>query len=79
MTRLLIVKNDKSTANRLEQNFQGEGYEVAIYYNGKTALPAFSPDCVILDLLAPTTNSLDICRSIRQQSIAPINVVDKII
>jgi two-component system, OmpR family, response regulator VicR len=78
MSRLLIVENDKSTADHLEQNFQREGYDVAIYYNGNTALEAlttFSPDCVILDLLAPTANSLDICRSIRQQSITPIIVI----
>jgi DNA-binding response OmpR family regulator len=89
MARLLIVENNQNLAENLEREFQLEGYDVIVYFSGKTALEAlvsFSPDCVILDSLVSASNTLDICRAIRQISITPIIIttdkaseVDKIL
>ena len=63
-----------------------EGYEVKTTANGRTALNLlqskgladsdFSPDLIILDLMLPEINGLDICRLLRYQgNITPILVV----
>src|SRR5579884_4101559 len=54
---------------------RGEGFEPAFVTDGDRALPAFrefKPDVVLLDVMLPGTDGIDVCRQIRAESGTPI-------
>lgn len=78
MTRILIVEDDVRTANLLRLYLQQSGYEVMLAYDGMTALDlarAKLPDLVVLDLMLPKMDGLDICRSLRMETGVPIIIL----
>jgi DNA-binding response OmpR family regulator len=78
MTRILVVEDDVRTANLLRLYLQQSGYEVLIAYDGMTALDlarAKLPDLVVLDLMLPKMDGLDICRSLRMETGVPIIIL----
>src|SRR4051812_1147148 len=78
MTKIMVVEDEENIAATLKYNLVREGYEVATTGDGRHALSIFKqekPDLVILDLMLPGMNGLDICRQIRQVSIVPILIL----
>src|SRR5437016_11837093 len=66
--KILIVEDEASLAEVLSYNLQREGYEVAVAKEGREGLRKAQmqlPDLVILDLMLPGLNGLDICRELR--------------
>jgi two-component system response regulator MtrA len=54
---------------------RGEGFDTAVVCDGPRALPAvreLRPDVVLLDLMLPGMNGIDVCRAIRAESGVPI-------
>ncbi|MBF6842342.1 response regulator, partial [Acinetobacter baumannii] len=54
---------------------ESEGFESIAVNEGTEAVPAFQqhqPDLILLDLMLPGMNGIDICRAIRQESSVPI-------
>ncbi|MEU7818653.1 MtrAB system response regulator MtrA, partial [Pseudonocardia sp. NPDC049154] len=54
---------------------RGEGFDTAVVGDGTRALPAvrdMRPDVVLLDLMLPGMNGIDVCRAIRAESGVPI-------
>jgi len=54
---------------------RGEGFDTAVVGDGTRALPAvrdLRPDVVLLDLMLPGMNGIDVCRAIRTESGVPI-------
>lgn len=75
MTKIMVVEDEENIASTLKYNLVREGYEVTTTGDGRRALEIFKqekPDLVILDLMLPGMNGLDVCRQIRQASIVPI-------
>ncbi|MDB5082079.1 MAG: DNA-binding response regulator [Chloroflexi bacterium] len=75
MTKIMVVEDEENIAATLKYNLVREGYEVTTTGDGRHALEIFKqekPDLVILDLMLPGMNGLDICRQVRQVSIVPI-------
>ncbi|MDP4183509.1 MAG: response regulator transcription factor [Bacillota bacterium] len=73
--RILIVEDEKQIARFLELELQHEGYSVDIEYDGRGGLRAVEqnePDLVLLDIMLPGINGMEVCRRIRQFSEAPI-------
>jgi two-component system, OmpR family, response regulator MtrA len=73
--RVLIVDDDSALAEMLGIVFRGEGYEHAIVSNGDDVLPVFrefKPDLVLLDLMLPGRDGIDVCKEIRAESGVPI-------
>jgi len=73
--RVLVVDDDSALAEMLGIVLRSEGFETAVVGDGDAALTAFRdsrPDLVLLDLMLPGTNGLDVCRSIRAESGVPI-------
>lgn len=65
--KILIVEDDKDI-NSLMKLSIGDGYEVKQVYDGNNALKeieAFKPDLVILDLMIPGPNGLEVCKKIK--------------
>ena len=67
-SKILIVEDEASLVEVLSYNLQREGYEVVIAKEGREGLRKAQmqlPDLIILDLMLPGLNGLDICRELR--------------
>ena len=73
--RILIVDDDPPTVKWTSFLLRDEGYEVVTADNGRAALEMVerhSPDLVILDVMMPQIDGLEVCRRIRQTMDVPI-------
>ena len=74
-SRVLVVDDDPALAEMLGIVLRGEGFEPSFVADGDAALGAFRrerPDIVLLDLMLPGTDGLEVCRQIRAESGVPI-------
>ncbi len=66
--RILIIEDDLSLAEVLSYNLRNEGYEVTLAHDGQDGLTRAqltTPDLVILDVMLPVIDGLDVCRRLR--------------
>lgn len=73
--RVLVVDDDPSLAEMLGIILQGEGLEVTFCATGDQALQAFrdaKPDVVLLDVMLPGIDGVEVCRQIRGEATTPI-------
>jgi two-component system response regulator VicR len=71
----MIVEDEKPIADIIKFNLEKEGYDVECVYNGLEAIEkalAHPPDLMLLDLMLPGADGLEVCRRIRQQHSFPI-------
>lgn len=76
MVNISVIEDEPSIANMLKLNLELEGYQVTVYVRGKEVMEAFpiicSSDLIVLDVMLPDINGMDICRRIREVSEVPI-------
>ncbi|KAF0158689.1 MAG: Phosphate regulon transcriptional regulatory protein PhoB (SphR) [Syntrophaceae bacterium] len=68
MTKILIVDDEQDIADLISYNLEKEGYSTIKAYDGGDVLKTVKtqkPDLVILDLMLPHMNGMDICRAVR--------------
>jgi len=68
MVRILIIEDEAEIANFVERGLARHGFETAVAYTGLDGLrmaQAEEPDLVILDLMLPDVDGLEICRQLR--------------
>src|SRR5512145_3215540 len=73
--RVLVVDDDAALAEMLTIVLRNEGFEPRVCPTGDQALAAFRdfrPDVVLLDLMLPGKDGIDVCREIRAESGVPI-------
>ena len=73
--RILIVDDVRELVAGLAAYFQQAGFETLAAYDGRAALELFRrerPDLVILDVMMPELDGLEVCRRIRRESAVPI-------
>lgn len=78
MTNILIVEDEQNLARFIELELTHENYIVDIENDGRTGLDKAlnkSYDLIILDLMLPNINGLEICRQIRQEYSTPIIII----
>lgn len=66
---VLIVEDDQFLGLAYTQSFSTSGFSVQLVTDGKAALAAIAqkrPDLVILDLVMPTMNGMDVLRAVRK-------------
>ena len=71
MTKILVVDDENNLVELVESYLQQEGFEVFTASNGLTALElarANKPDLVVLDLMLPGLDGIEVCRQLRQFS-----------
>ena len=75
MRTLLVVEDERPLAETLRFNLEMEGYRVRTAEDGLEGLSmarALQPDLVLLDLMLPRMDGLDVLRGIRETSQAPV-------
>jgi two-component system, OmpR family, alkaline phosphatase synthesis response regulator PhoP len=73
--RVLVVDDDVKTVELVKLYLSRDGYSVMTAYDGTEALRLSRqshPDLIVLDLMLPGTDGLEVCRSIRSESDVPI-------
>src|SRR5713101_767843 len=68
MTRILVVEDDPDIGALVSRYLEKAGYEVSLLSSGREALLAVGehpPDLVVLDLMLPHVDGLEICRVMR--------------
>jgi two-component system response regulator MtrA len=73
--RVLVVDDDTALAEMLGIVLRNEGFDSVVCGDGDAALAAFrecKPDLVLLDLMLPGRDGIDVCRQIRNESGVPI-------
>ncbi|MEA3326881.1 MAG: response regulator, partial [Chloroflexota bacterium] len=75
MKRILVVDDEVKIVELVSDYLKRAGYDILSAYDGESALEKVrreKPDLIILDLGLPKMDGLDVTRSIRQSSVAPI-------
>ncbi|AIJ32982.1 sensor kinase [Corynebacterium imitans] len=73
--KILVVDDDPAINEMLTIVLEAEGFDTSSVQDGAEAVEAFhtyDPDLVLLDLMLPGVNGIDICREIRRTSAVPI-------
>ncbi len=68
MSKILIVDDEQDIVELVSYNLEKEGFKTVKAFDGEAALKMVKtqkPDLIILDLMLPKMNGLDICRAIR--------------
>jgi len=68
--KVLVVEDDEAMAVALRDGFSYEGYEVEVARDGEAGLrlaTEAAPDLMILDVMMPKMNGLDVCKRLRGQ------------
>lgn len=74
-TRILLVDDEQSIQTLLSYPLRKDGYHVTSAIDGREALERFTEgrfDLVILDLMLPRVNGVEVCRQLRRRSQVPI-------
>lgn len=75
LVKILVVEDEKPIADILEYNLSKEGYEVHVALAGDEAVDmalALRPDLMLLDIMLPGIDGLNVCRQVRQHLDCPI-------
>src|SRR6059058_104768 len=72
--RILVVEDDQAIAEAVRARLASEGYDVPVH-DGPHALRAVAadrPDLVVLDLMLPGMDGLEVCREIQRNEWVPV-------
>ena len=75
MAKVLIVEDDEGISEFVELELKHEGYETVLAKTGREGLEKFdseNPDMVLLDVMLPELNGLEVLRRIRSKSNVPV-------
>lgn len=75
MTRIMVVDDDQDLAEMLAIVLNGDGMEVDLVGRGDQVMEVFHqslPDLVLLDLMLPGLDGIEVCKLIRAESMMPI-------
>ena len=73
--KILVVDDEEPIANILDFNLKKEGYDVIVANDGEKAVElAFNenPDLILLDLMLPKKDGMEVCREVRAKKNIPI-------
>lgn len=75
MKKILIVDDEKTISDIIKFNLTKEGYETVTAFDGREAITKFEeedPDLIILDLMLPELDGLEVAKEVRKTSHIPI-------
>jgi len=78
MKRILVVEDEANLARFIELELTHESYAVTVMYDGESGLQeALSNeyDCILLDIMLPKLNGLEVCRKLRREKETPVIMI----
>lgn len=75
MKKILVVDDEKPISDIIKFNLTKEGYETVTAFDGREAITKFeeeNPDLIILDLMLPELDGLEVAKEVRKTSHIPI-------
>lgn len=75
LARILIVDDERLLVKGLKRSLENDGYDVEVAYDGEQALSMANQqpvDLIVLDIMLPKVDGLEVCRRLRQVSSVPI-------
>lgn len=79
MVKIIVIEDDKSICEMINNYLAGEGFSVAAFYDGRAAMENFlvdkEYDLALIDLMLPGMSGMDIIRQIRAVSTIPIIII----
>ncbi|MFN0207789.1 MAG: response regulator transcription factor [Planctomycetota bacterium] len=76
---IVIVEDERDLAELLKHHLSREGYRIRVYGDGRVALAGIereTPDAVVLDLMLPGLDGLEVCRQLRRNpATAPVPII----
>jgi DNA-binding response OmpR family regulator len=73
--RILVVEDEPTVAEVVDRYLRRDGYNVRVAHDGLRAMEEydrFQPDLVVLDLMLPGLDGMEVCRRIRSHATTPI-------
>ena len=68
MPKILVIEDEPDVADLLKTGLVGEGFDVAVAHSGYQGLEMAQsnpPDLIVLDLMLPDVDGIDLCKEIR--------------
>lgn len=75
MQKIVIVEDEKAISDIIKYNLEREGYQVYTAYDGEEGLSVIEkvdPDMILLDIMMPKLDGLQVCKKVRQTKDTPI-------
>ena len=75
MQKIVVVEDEKTISDIIKYNLEKEGYEVYVAYDGEEGLEVINkvnPDLIMLDIMMPKLDGLEVCKVVRQTKNTPI-------
>ncbi|REC72217.1 DNA-binding response regulator, partial [Chryseobacterium elymi] len=69
MKKIILIEDETSVVSFIKKGLQESGYEVSVAFDGRTGVQVVLGndfDLVILDIMLPEMNGLDVCKEIRK-------------
>ncbi len=73
--RIVVAEDDPRQADLIRRYLEHEGHQVVVVHDGRSAVDEVrrrAPDLVVLDVMMPEVDGLDVCRILRFESDVPI-------
>ena len=73
--RILVVEDEPMVAEVVERYLRRDGHDVRVVHDGNVALDEydrFQPDLVVLDVMLPGIDGVEVCRRVRERSETPV-------
>ncbi|MFG2195860.1 response regulator transcription factor [Streptomyces sp. NPDC048639] len=73
--QILVAEDDVRQAQVLRMYLESEGHSAVVVHDGRSAIDAvrrLRPDLLVLDVMMPKVDGLDVCRILRQESAVPV-------
>ena len=72
---ILLIEDEKNIARFIELELKHEQFDVTVVHDGREGLEratSNSYSCILLDVMLPSLNGIEVCRRIRNSSDVPI-------
>ena len=78
MQKIVIVEDEQAISDIIKYNLEKEGYQVHTAYDGEEGLQVIesvNPDMILLDIMMPKLDGLQVCKKVRQTKDTPIIMI----
>ncbi len=78
MPKIGVIEDERNISDMIKYNLEKEGYEVYTAYDGQEGLDLVESqelDLLLLDIMLPNIDGLDVCKKVRQHKETPIIII----